>query len=139
MDNKAKNKGYTRYAGLMGGTGKIALDFVPEIKVADDGETLLRYTFNGRDLHDLSGAFYRHLDDHVLREARCDHINIHCVNGHPVWLAKFFEKFVGFGLPVEVTPPPTSPALIAAIEAAARHTPYKWDKTVDADWDVEGP
>lgn len=104
--------------------------FVPETKVASDGETLWRFTFDGRQLRDLSGSFYQYLENQFIRELRCEHINIHCLNGHPAWLTKFFQKFAGFGLPVEVTPPPSSPALIMAIQLAARPTNYRWDAVV---------
>lgn len=106
--------------------------FVPEMKIASDGESLYRFTFDGQKLDDLSEPFYCYVESH-LRRMDYAHITIHCVNGHPVWLTKFFDMFAGYGLPVEVTPRPTDPKLLAAIESAARYTPYKWGEVRDAD------
>jgi hypothetical protein len=99
-------------------------EFIAE-EASVDGGSLYRFTFAPDGGDDLSEDFYRFVTTHMS----CmdyDHITIHCPNGHPAWLTSFFRKLDAYGFRVEVTPAPTDPDLIAAIERAAAHTPFRW-------------
>jgi hypothetical protein len=99
-------------------------EFIAEQETVDGGN-LYRFTFAPDGGDDLSEDFYRFITTHMSKMAY-DHITIHCPNGHPAWLTSFFTKLNAYGLPVEVTPAPSDPALMAAIEGAARYTRFKW-------------
>lgn len=99
-------------------------EFIPEHQIVDGG-SLYRFTFAPDGGQDLSEDFYRFVTTHMSKMSY-DHITIHCPNGHPAWLTSFFEHLNAYGLPVEVTPTPTDPLLIAAIEGAATYTRFSW-------------
>jgi hypothetical protein len=91
-----------------------------------DGKKLYRFTFE-RTSPDLSEAFYNHVTV-VLSKMGYNHITIRCPGGHPDWLVKMLRDFEGFGLPVDVTPAPTDPALLEAIAIARGrfYIPLQW-------------
>lgn len=113
-------------------------ELTPE-QLTVDSHRLYRFTFR-RSSPDLSEEFYQLVSLHLGRIGY-DHITIHCPEGYPMWLMKLLRNFESYGLPVEVTPAPTDPALIGAVEAAVgeRYDPLKWpsdnapDQTVDAE------
>lgn len=100
-------------------------EFIAEDKTAQDGASMYRYTFSSSNFPDHSVTFAKYVT-HQLQNMDYDHITIHCPDGHPEWLTKFFRRMVGYGIPAEVTPVPTDRMLLGAMEAACRHTPYRW-------------
>lgn len=113
-------------------------ELTPE-RMTVDGHSLFRFTFR-RLSPDLSDAFYQLVSRHLALMG-FHHITIHCPDGYPTWLTKLLRKFESYGLPVEVTPEPTDPELIAAVEAAVgeRYDPLKWpsDSALDRPVDAE--
>ncbi|MGF6996873.1 hypothetical protein [Paraburkholderia sp. GAS32] len=89
-----------------------------------DSARLLRFSFEP-DSPDLAKDFYQFTVE-VLAKMHYDHITISCVNGVPAWLTAYFRSLAGYGLPVEVSPAPSHPDLLAAIEDASRFTRFSW-------------
>jgi hypothetical protein len=109
-------------------SGTVPYPFAPEIR-SSGGALLYRFTFSSQDLPDLSEQLYQCITGD-MRHMSYNHITIHCPDGHPAWLLRFLRKIQTHGLPLEVTPAPSDPVWIEAIEAAASiHTPHKWSDT----------
>ena len=89
-----------------------------------EGKELYRFTF-APNTPDLSEKFYD-LTVFTLAKMSYDHVTISCPAGVPSWLVKYFDSLEAYGLPVEVTPLPNDPLLIASIRKARRFTRFSW-------------
>ena len=89
-----------------------------------EGKSLRRFTF-APNAPDLNREFYE-LTIYVLARMNYDHITISCPQGHPAWLTNYFHSLAGYGLPVEVSPAPTDPDMVAALKRARRFTRFSW-------------